>query len=61
MADLSPVFRGTDRERGQSVLAPAVFKVTLIQSNQHARAGYLGAACLGALIVMIRSGVRPWE
>ena len=34
-----------DREAGQSILAPAVSQVTLIQHNQYATLAYFGVTC----------------
>ena len=42
MGDLFLAFRGT--KEGQSVFAPNVSSVTLIQSNQHIKMAYLGVA-----------------
>ena len=42
MGDLVLAFRGT--KEGQSVFAPDVSSITLIQSNQHIKVVYLGVA-----------------
>lgn len=43
MADLFSAFRGT--KEGQSILALAVYHVTLIQNNQYATSAYLEVGC----------------